>query len=169
MPDMVIGAPGDCSGSATWLITDQLNMEKLGIPTITVITSPFSEIAASVTRAEGFSSACIVPIAPPLGMLTRQEVEEKANQAFGEIVKATPYWHPTESVHAEGAAYPAAVLDFKGTIEDLNDHFMEKQWSLGLPVLPPTPERVGEMLKGTARNPGEVLGQVPPNSGDFYC
>jgi hypothetical protein len=165
MPDMVIGAPGDCSGSATWLITDQLNMEKLGIPTITVITSPFSEIAASVTRAEGFSSACIVLIAPPLGMLTRQEVEEKANQAFGEIVKAATDWQPTESVHAEEAAYPAAVLDFKGTIEDLNDHFMEKQWSLGLPVLPPTPERVGEMLKGTTRNPGEVLGQVPPNSG----
>jgi len=39
----------------------------------------------------------------------------------------------------------------------------ERGWSDGLPVVPPTEERVLEMLDGTARAPHEVVGLVPPN------
>ena len=39
----------------------------------------------------------------------------------------------------------------------------ERGWSDGLPVVPPTEERVLEMLDGTARSPGEIIGNVPPN------
>ncbi len=39
-------------------------------------------------------------------------------------------------------------------------------WSDGLPVVPPTPERVLRMLGGTDRDPAEVLGQVPPDLGE---
>jgi hypothetical protein len=35
-------------------------------------------------------------------------------------------------------------------------------WTDGLPVTPPTDERVIAMLKGTARSPGEVVGRIPP-------
>jgi hypothetical protein len=35
-------------------------------------------------------------------------------------------------------------------------------WTDGLPVVPPTDERVMAMLKGTARAPNEVVGRIPP-------
>ena len=35
-------------------------------------------------------------------------------------------------------------------------------WTDGLPVTPPTDERVLAMLKGTARRPDEVIGKIPP-------
>src|SRR5688500_1295857 len=35
-------------------------------------------------------------------------------------------------------------------------------WTDGLPVTPPTDERVLAMLKGTTRRPGEVVGAIPP-------
>src|SRR5687767_1259903 len=35
-------------------------------------------------------------------------------------------------------------------------------WTDGLPVTPPTDERVIAMLKGTARSSGEVVGRIPP-------
>jgi hypothetical protein len=35
----------------------------------------------------------------------------------------------------------------------------------GLPVVPPTRERVERMLRGTRRSPGELLGEMPPNYG----
>jgi hypothetical protein len=35
----------------------------------------------------------------------------------------------------------------------------------GLPVVPPTRERVAGMLAGTRRNPAAVLGELPPNYG----
>lgn len=39
----------------------------------------------------------------------------------------------------------------------------EQGWSDGLPVVPPTEERVYRMLQGTTRDPQAVLGLVPPN------
>ncbi len=39
-------------------------------------------------------------------------------------------------------------------------------WSDGLPVVPPTPERVLRMLAGTERDPAEVLGLMPPDLGE---
>jgi hypothetical protein len=39
----------------------------------------------------------------------------------------------------------------------------ERGWTDGLPVVPPTEERVLEMLDGTARAPDEMIGLIPPN------
>lgn len=39
----------------------------------------------------------------------------------------------------------------------------EQGWTDGLPVVPPTEERVYAMLQGTRRRPDEVLGAIPPN------
>src|SRR5579883_2774054 len=39
----------------------------------------------------------------------------------------------------------------------------ERGWSDGLPVVPPTEERVLEMLDGTTRAPQEIIGRIPPN------
>src|SRR3546814_1690646 len=48
-------------------------------------------------------------------------------------------------------------------LEDEAEACFERGWSDGLPVVPPTPLRVLRMLRGTTRDPQEVLGRVPPN------
>lgn len=47
--------------------------------------------------------------------------------------------------------------------EDLIEACYERGWSDGLPVVPPTPQRVLRMLGGTDRNPAEEVGMVPPD------
>lgn len=47
--------------------------------------------------------------------------------------------------------------------DDLIEACYERGWSDGLPVVPPTPERVLRMLKGTDRDPAEEIGLVPPD------
>jgi hypothetical protein len=42
----------------------------------------------------------------------------------------------------------------------------ERGWSDGLPVVPPTRERVLAMLKGTTRAPQDVIGRIPPDYAD---
>ena len=42
------------------------------------------------------------------------------------------------------------------------EYFFEKEWSDGLPVVPPTEERVAAMLAVTNRDPEELIGLVPP-------
>ena len=40
----------------------------------------------------------------------------------------------------------------------------ERGWSDGLPVVPPTEERVLRMLAGTTRSPSEIVGIIPPDN-----
>jgi hypothetical protein len=48
-----------------------------------------------------------------------------------------------------------------GTGEDEIEAMYERGWSDGLPLVPPTEERVLRMLGGTTRDPQEVIGLVP--------
>jgi hypothetical protein len=50
-----------------------------------------------------------------------------------------------------------------GEHEDPIEACYERGWTDGLPVVPPTRERVLRMLAGTTRAPDEVLGMVPPD------
>ena len=51
------------------------------------------------------------------------------------------------------------------TTEDLIEVCYENGWTDGLPVVPPTPERVERMLSGTDRDPDELIAAVPPKWG----
>ncbi len=50
-----------------------------------------------------------------------------------------------------------------GAAEDPEEACFARGWSDGLPVIPPTRERVLRMLSGTTRDPAEVIGMVPPD------
>ena len=60
-------------------------------------------------------------------------------------------------------------LDFKsralesGHWQDEHEICYEQGWTDGLPVIPPTAERILRMLAGTARDPEEIIGLIPPN------
>ena len=58
----------------------------------------------------------------------------------------------------------ATQLEINET-EDLIEVCYENGWTDGLPVVPPTPERVERMLSGTDRNPEELIAAVPPKWG----
>ena len=60
-------------------------------------------------------------------------------------------WHSTQ-------------LDIDDT-QDPIEVCYENGWTDGLPVVPPTPERVERMLSGTARAPEEHIAAVPPKWG----
>jgi hypothetical protein len=48
-------------------------------------------------------------------------------------------------------------------LEDELEAMFERGWSDGLPLVPPTPERVLGMLEGTRRAPDEIVAEVPPD------
>jgi len=101
----------------------------------------------------------------PMGMIPLQEIRAHVDQLFPEIMKAATQWKPTAKLAALKAPYPAERFKFTGTANDVSKLFIDRGWSMGLPIIPPTPERVAEMLKGTSRKPDEVIGIVPPRMG----
>ena len=52
---------------------------------------------------------------------------------------------------------------FRGSFEEVNRHFYDQTWSDGLPIVPPTLEKVEAFLKYTDRSPDEVLGAMHPS------
>lgn len=50
-----------------------------------------------------------------------------------------------------------------GAWDDPIEACFERGWTDGLPVVPPTDDRILRMLQGTRRDPQEVIGSVPPN------
>ncbi len=49
--------------------------------------------------------------------------------------------------------------------DDIYEFLFDQHVTDGLPVVPPTPERVERMLSATDRQPGDVIGKIPPNYG----
>ncbi len=50
--------------------------------------------------------------------------------------------------------------------DDAVEFMFDQGFSDGMPLVPPTPERVMRMLGGTARDPQETIATVPPNMGE---
>jgi hypothetical protein len=67
---------------------------------------------------------------------------------------------------ATGAARLRSRRIELGNQEDEVEAVYERGWSDGLPVVPPTPERVARILTGTTRDPDAVVAVVPPDLVD---
>ena len=52
------------------------------------------------------------------------------------------------------------------SIEAVNSLFLERGWSDGLPIIPPTPEAVERMLAAVKREPDEIVATIPPSWGE---
>ena len=62
----------------------------------------------------------------------------------------------------------ARPLTFKDTFGDalrVIEEYLERGWTDGLPIVPPTAERVGEFVAASGREASEDLGPVPPRMG----
>ena len=57
-------------------------------------------------------------------------------------------------------------LEVNDSAEAVNNLFLEKGWTDGLPIIPPTAEAVEKMLAAVNREPDEVVASIPPSWGE---
>jgi len=60
----------------------------------------------------------------------------------------------------------AERLEIDADFETANEELYQRNLTDGLPVVPPTEERVKAMMATTDRDPDEVVGVMPPRYGD---
>jgi hypothetical protein len=107
-----------------------------------------------------------VVVPHPMGGISLEAIQAKADKAVPEILTLATRWKPTVTERPIAKSpYPAERFTFRGTLQDVDKLFMEKGWADGFPIVPPTVEAVEEMLKGTDRSPGDVVGLIPPRMG----
>ena len=60
----------------------------------------------------------------------------------------------------------ATLFDAEDSFVELNELYHQRGWTDGLPIVPPTEAAVAAMLRGTDREPDEVVGVLPPRQGE---
>ena len=137
--------------------------EKLGIPSVVVTLTGFTRVAHQAAKAMGVPELRIAEYPGAVGVhpeeLVRKNVEEVlfdrivegltgASAADGETAAVVPARKPGEIV-------------FRGETDAVQEYFREQRWTDGLPIIPPTIERVEAFLKHTNRNPNQPVAILP--------
>ncbi len=96
------------------------------------------------------------------GVQSREELRRNVREVTARQVLDNLLREPAEIALA--AEPSAREIVFRGTFEEINRHFYEREWSDGLPIVPPTLEKVEEFLRFTPRDRDESLGILLPEN-----
>ncbi len=144
----------------------QLGIEKIGIPTVTIVTNEFMGLARSTMKSQGAPDMAFVEIQHPVGGIRKEEVEAKAKTIIDDIIQKATSWKSAADVStAKESYYPAKTVKIRGTYDDVNDFYFKQKWTDGFPIIPPTKEKVKAMLAGTSAPPDKVIMKIPPRKG----
>lgn len=124
-------------------------------------TAGFSVLARLTGRSGGVADLRIAEYPGSLGMHDADEIARNVKQALiGQIVDGLTRAEASAGATAASRRDPREIV-FTGTTEEVTRHFNAKEWSDGLPVIPPTIERVEAFLKHTDRSADEVVAVLP--------
>jgi hypothetical protein len=69
-------------------------LEKKGIPTVTVVTTPFVDLVKASLKEQGVEEIALVVVDHPIAGHNLAGIEKKAEIAFPDILKACTLWPP---------------------------------------------------------------------------
>src|SRR5579864_5528854 len=100
--DVAISGVGHCGSSSPWSVIDAVNLEKAGVPTVTLLSRSFCALGQIVARGEGHNGLAIVMLPHPIGEADSARIAHKGSSAAAECVRLLTT--PAEAVGAEFAA-----------------------------------------------------------------
>ncbi|MCE5283277.1 MAG: hypothetical protein LLG93_14400 [Deltaproteobacteria bacterium] len=95
-PDLVIASQADCGHCTAMLVVDQLNLEKKGIPTVTVTTTAYEKVVKASMKEQGISEMPLVTVQHPIGGRNDAETKQLVDGAFAAILTAATPWQPSK-------------------------------------------------------------------------
>ena len=135
--------------------------EQIGIPSATIVSTGFLRQAASTARALGIEGARIVEYPGVIPMDTTEQLETKvAGVVLDGIVEGLARDGAAAASDTVTEPQPTDIV-FTGSFDEVLEHFHDQQWTDGLPVVPPTRDRVEAFLAHTQREAEEVIGVLP--------
>jgi hypothetical protein len=138
-------------------------VERAGVPAVAIGGAGFEGMGRAIGKSMGIPH---VPIVSYPGVILTDDTAtfgaKMREQVAPAVVAAL-----TASVAPAAASAPDAEparreIVFRGGLDAVQDHFEERGWSDGLPVVPPTLHRVEAFLAHTRRAEDEVLGVLAP-------
>jgi hypothetical protein len=157
-------------------VAGTIKLEKMGKPGVFINCTTFEDDAKSAATDNGMPGVRRVNISSADFYKLRGKVETirpLVEEVFDDIIDALTVPLTAEELKKppeKGDEDGPSRLTYSGGIyaeaaEEFNQNYLDRQWGDGLPLVPPTPERVKWMLSGTRRAPEEILGNINPKQG----
>ena len=77
-------------------MVDQLNVEKKGIPTVTVVTTAFEESIRTLIKDQGVSDMALVVTEHPMAGHNLDGIKKKVDKDLPVILKLATQWQPAK-------------------------------------------------------------------------
>jgi hypothetical protein len=165
--DAVVASVGACGSCTPAVVRACATVERLGIRTVAVVGDGFGPTARAISQSMGIGHLPLVSYpGPGLIMADGAEVfESKVRSMATELVDALLSREgPSGREDVAGPdEYSRHEIVCTGSLEDVQEHFLRSAWTDGLPVIPPTPDRVARFLARTRRDADEVIGVLEPD------
>jgi hypothetical protein len=136
--------------------------EKAGFPSVSIVLTGFLGQAKAVAQAMGIKYIALAEYPGIVAMDSREELRRKV---FDTVLKniVTGFTRPVEDTVQQSEPAPRDIV-FTGSLDEVQEHFYKNLWTDGMPIIPPTLEKVDKFLKFTERQPGEIIGKLLPEN-----
>jgi hypothetical protein len=157
-------------------VAGTVKLEKLGIPGVFINCDTFNDDAVSaasdnampavrhvvISSAEFYRVRATTDLVRPMMDSIFDEIVDDLTKPLSEAEAGAP----AAEDETDGPPTVTVTADsYEKAFEEFNRLYLENRWGDGLPLVPPTPERVQWMLAGTRRSPQEKLGVIRPKAG----
>ncbi|MDH3599130.1 MAG: hypothetical protein OEU26_05760 [Candidatus Tectomicrobia bacterium] len=147
-------------------------IEKAGIPALGIVARSFIKAWQSCTDGWGQPSMAFITIphattGQQAGFI-RNMVDEQIDaiiQGLTTSPNSVGMDRDTQNGSKTTEIFTVEMDETPAGLDAVNCFLAERDWSDGIPVIPPTPAAVEQMLKGTKRQPQDVLMVMEPGFG----
>ncbi|MFQ6025964.1 MAG: hypothetical protein ACE5Q6_00455 [Dehalococcoidia bacterium] len=147
-------------------------VEKAGIPAVAIAARSFARAWQSCVDGWGQPSAAFVTIPHATTGQQADFIRNMVDEQIEEIIRGLTTL-PANPRTGRGAAagsktaelFTVEMDETPEGLDAVNCFLAERDWSDGMPVTPPTPAAVERMLKGTKRQPQDVVMVMEPGFG----
>ena len=142
--------------------------ERAGVPAVGIFGASFRPMAEILAEQAGLPDHRLVAYPGVMATASVEELETVARTVLTPMIEhgLTADVDSGAAVAAAPASGDALAVVFTGDLDAVQEHFYLHGWTDGLPVIPPTRDRVDAFLAATSRAADEVLGVLAPEKRD---
>lgn len=162
--DAVISGNCGCGLCTPKEVGSCIAAEYIGIPAVAIAAPTFTEQVFYTSTNNGVPAPRVAEYPGAFASHTNEELIKNTREIlWPQIVKALTTPITAEELARSTQGNQKGLRDdiFYGTLQEVNNHFREMNWSDGLPIIPPTFDKVSEFLRYTDMAWSETVAVLP--------
>ena len=161
--DAAVVAVGACGRCTAGVMRAVAVAEEADLPAVGVVSSGFEPMARTVASIFGDDEPRLAVYPGAIQTDTEEMFRDKVrNVVLSQVEEALQRPGHGVAVTAAGPEPQPREIVFTGSLDEVEEHFLASGWSDGLPIVPPTPDRVDRFLAATNEDADTVLGVLAP-------